>query len=179
MKRKRRRVKPLQSLSVDDATHYVNFYLLISIILPLTSGEIKNDDINEESEPFLRRTDANYVRQIQPAPTESKWRVKKKKKQRRELTRRKILFFLYSRTHAVERLFIAEICKYISFSFHRQQEKLKLPPVTEHERKSSWPSRNGPATDVTSFPCASKMRGSSGDSVMREKKVDGHRMVDD
>ena len=48
--------------------------------------------------------------------------------------------------------------------------KIKLPPVTEHERKSSWPSRNGPATDVTSLPCASKTRGSSGDSVIREKE---------
>lgn len=46
--------------------------------------------------------------------------------------------------------------------------EVKLPPVTEHERKSSWPSRNGPATDVTSLPCASKIRGSSGDSVIRE-----------
>lgn len=49
---------------------------------------------------------------------------------------------------------------------------LKLPPVTLHERKSSWPSRNGPAIDVTSLPCASKIRGSSGDSVISEREID-------
>lgn len=37
-----------------------------------------------------------------------------------------------------------------------------LPPVTWHERKSSWPSRNGPAMCEISLPCASNIRGSSG-----------------
>lgn len=51
------------------------------------------------------------------------------------------------------------------------RKKCKLPPVTEHDRKSSWPSLNGPATDVTSLPCASKMRGSSGDSMKKKIRL--------
>lgn len=40
-----------------------------------------------------------------------------------------------------------------------------LPPLTWHDKKNSWPSRNGPAIVVISLPCVSNIRGSSGGTV--------------
>lgn len=37
-----------------------------------------------------------------------------------------------------------------------------LPPLTWHDRNSSWPSKNGPALSITSRPCASNIFGSLG-----------------
>lgn len=51
----------------------------------------------------------------------------------------------------------------ISSSFrHQDTFGVGMPPLTWHDKKNSWPSRNGPATVVISLPCVSNIRGSSG-----------------
>lgn len=51
----------------------------------------------------------------------------------------------------------------ISTSFrHQDTFGVGKPPLTWHDKKNSWPSRNGPATVVISLPCVSNIRGSSG-----------------